>query len=176
MASLQNEFIDERDVEQRKRAEQDAITISQAKYSHSLFNILKLEDSLAPILSGINPNSINVDHLRLMQRWSKPLVGGGFDPQTNYARQILDIDGIESQGLLKNCTDYKTKNMISVIETYFKLSRTMDKNEYIALLKSSVYSQSKALILVQKIEHLGQQWFALKDELKRLQLKNIPQP
>jgi len=87
---------------------------------------------------------------------------------------MLDIDGIQAQGLLRNCQGYPEKHTIAIIETYFKLSRQMEPTAYFTLLTNAVYSQSKANELKHTLEYLGQHWFRLKESIKSLKLKNVP--
>ena len=69
--------------------------------------------------------------MKLLYRWSRPLVGPYVEAESHKARALLELDGIQTQGLLKNCKDYPEKNLIAIVETHFKLSRQMEKNEYI---------------------------------------------
>ena len=90
-----------------------------------------------------------------MYMWTRPLIGSD-NPDSIKARSLLcGIDGIQAQGLLRNCSGYLSKHTLAIIETYFKLSRQMNKSDYKALLTSSVYSSSKADELSLGIEKIG---------------------
>ena len=105
--------------------------------------------------------------------WTRPLIGTDH-PDTIKARANLGIDGIQAQGLLRNCTGYPQKHTLAILETYFKLSRQMNLQAYKTLLTNAVYSSAKADELNLIIERQGQQWFSLKQYTKNLRLKNVP--
>ena len=91
-----------------------------------------------------------------MYRYSRPLLDNK-DPEAIKARALLEIDGIQAQGLLRNCnSSHFNRNLINVLETYFKLSRNMDIEAYNKLLMNSVYSKDKAIKIRGQIEYLGQ--------------------
>lgn len=48
------------------------------------------------------------------------------------ARAILGVDGIQAHGLLRNCDWSKPQNnnLINIVETYFKLARSLSDKEY----------------------------------------------
>ena len=127
-----------------------------------LFRQLKDNDTLKALLSGIQPGQLTDADIKLLYRWSTPLMTQS-NPESIRARQILDVDGIQIQGLLRNCQGYPEKHIIAIVETYFKLSRQMDPNAYFTLLTNAVYSQTKATELKNTLEYLGQNWFSLKE-------------
>lgn len=47
--------------------------------------------------------------------------------------------------MLRNCKEHHQKHLIAIVETYFKLSRQMNTEAYINLLKNCVYSNAKAI-------------------------------
>lgn len=51
----------------------------------------------------------------------------------------------------------------------------MDPDAYMNLLQNAVYSKTKAIELRSTIEYLGQNWFSLKEQIKNIRLKNIPE-
>lgn len=53
--------------------------------------------------------------------------------------------------------------MINIVETYFKLSRSMTPDRYMDLLKNSVYSSTKATELKETLDVLGFNWMTLKE-------------
>lgn len=69
---------------------------------------------------------------------------GNDEPEALRARQTLKVDGIQTQGLLRNCYESDPKHLINVVETYFKMSRSMEPNSYLQVLTNAVYSTSKA--------------------------------
>lgn len=60
--------------------------------------------------------------------------------------------------------------MIMVVETYFKLSRTMSAENFIELLRNAVYSWDKAIKLKETLEMLGFNWYSLKEHIKTIRL------
>jgi hypothetical protein len=60
--------------------------------------------------------------------------------------------------------------MINIVETYFKLSRSMIPDRYIDLLKNSVYSSTKATELKETLDVLGFNWMTLKEQIKTVKL------
>jgi len=92
--------------------------------------------------------------LRVLYRWTRPLLGTDH-PEALKARQVLGLDGIQIQGLLRNCHGYPVRHLVSIVETYFKMSRQMAPEAYLHLLTNAVYSQSKAAELKTTLEYLG---------------------
>ena len=55
---------------------------------------------------------------------------------------MLNIDSMQAHGLLRNCdrSSYQNNNLITVVETYFSLARSLVEDEYMGLLRNAVYS------------------------------------
>lgn len=53
--------------------------------------------------------------------------------------------------------------MIAVVEGFFKLSRSITDDQYIHILRNSVYSLEKAIEIKKTLETLGENWFNLKE-------------
>lgn len=90
---------------------------------------------------------------------------------------MLGVDGIQAHGLLRNCdwSNIENNNLINIVETYFKLARSLPDQEYIKLIRNAVYSQDKAVELKQTMDVLGFNWFNLKEQIKTLKLAQAPQ-
>ena len=71
-----------------------------------LFRQLKEDESLKSLLSGVSADQFTVDQLKNMHMWTRPLISSD-NPDTIKARNNLCfIDGIQAQGLLRNCSGY----------------------------------------------------------------------
>lgn len=140
------------------------------------------------MLDGIAPGAIGVDELVLLLIWTKPLVppqGSTAQQRQAYlkdkyavqARAVLNIDSMQSQGLLRNCDRRSdaTNNLITIVETHFSLARSMPEDAYMALLRNAVYSATKATELKQSLEVVGFNWYNLKEQIKMIQLSKAPQ-
>jgi hypothetical protein len=53
--------------------------------------------------------------------------------------------------------------LISIVESYFKLSRSLGGEQYLSLLRNAVYSKDKASEVRDTLETLGENWFSLKE-------------
>ena len=77
---------------------------------------------------------------------------------------------MQSQGLLRNCERRSdaTNNLITIVETYFSLARSITEDAYMALLRNAVYSATKAAELKQSLEVVGFNWYNLKEQIKMI--------
>ena len=62
-----------------------------------------------------------------------------------------------------------------MIETYFKLARSLPNEDYLRLLRNAVYSHNKAYDLKQTLELLGYNWFNFKDIIQKIKAERAPQ-
>ena len=64
--------------------------------------------------------------------------------------------------------------MVNIVETYFKLSRSLSDEDYMQLLRNAVYTYKKAEELKQTLDLLGYNWFNFKENLNKKQSKIAP--
>ena len=64
--------------------------------------------------------------------------------------------------------------MINIVETYFKLSRSMEPEKYLELLRNAVYSRDKSLKLKETLDVLGYNWHTLKEQIRTIRLAKGP--
>lgn len=160
-----NEEVNPKEYLEAKKAARDAALKPDMQAERRLFLELAVDPTLKPILQGIQQEQLKEDDLKLLYRWTRPLIGSS-DPEAVRARQILDLDGIQIQGLLRNVHGYPTNHLIAIVETYFKMSRQMEQSAFLTLLTNSIYSKSKSEELKETLEYLGQNWLTLKEHIK----------
>jgi len=85
----------------------------------------------------------------------------------------LGIDVIQAQGLLKH-TATGENHLIAIVESYFRFQREMETDDFVVFLRNAVYSLDKAIELQKTLLTLGENWFALKEELKTIKLNLAP--
>lgn len=107
---------------EKKTLEMEARNIIDASQERQLFLSLSESDSLKGLLAGLRPGDIRERDLNVLYRWTRPLIGSD-DSEGLRARQMLGLDGIQIQGLLRNCQGYPVKHLISIVETYYRISR-----------------------------------------------------
>lgn len=81
----------------------------------------------------MKPEFISNEEVVLLFIWTRPLVTNvklNNDEYSIYARGILGVDVIQAQGLLRNCEQPQNNNLIEVVESYFKISRSLDDFSY----------------------------------------------
>eukprot|EP00347_Sterkiella_histriomuscorum_P017190 403350327 len=146
----------------------------QGQITTILQDLIK-QQSLQSLLHNVKPEFLSNEEVVLLFIWTRPLVTNvkQNDEYSIYARGILGVDVIQSQGLLRNCETLEN-NLINIVESYFKLQRSMDDYEYDQLLRKAVYSAEKSQEVKSKLQILGDNWFNFKEQLKSLKLHEAP--
>lgn len=96
------------------------------------------------------------------------------------ARTILGADGVQVQGLIRNCEPGKDfrkddpNNLIKVVEGYFALQKRLSEDDYVRILRNAVYSHAKAMEIKKTLDDLSHNWLSFKESISRLKKNTGP--